>query len=191
VPKPSKPNSTRSKPKGAPASENTAEQNPDSGGRPPWEPTDKQRGEVTAFTVAGYTQEQIGAYLDVDPKTLRQHCRQELDFARMKVIANCATNVVRLANGVPAEFDAKGNKIRDEIPMSLGPNAFILKTQGKKVGEGWSERVEVTGKDGTPLMHDLSKLTDAELEIVAAAQRLLAGIAPAAAGPAGTGQTTH
>lgn len=159
------------------------------GGRPPFVPTEKMRGEVQAFSIAGYTQEQIAEYLDIDPKTLRANFRTELDFASMKVIANAAMNVVRLGNGVPAEFDDKGNKIREEIPMSLGPNAFILKTRGKK--QGWSERLELTGKNGEPLMPDLSGVSDDKLKILEQAELILNELAAAGSGTTGTGKTTH
>lgn len=158
-------------------------------GRPPWEPSEKQRGEVQAFAIAGYTQEEIALYLEVDTKTLREHCRDELDFATMKVVAQAANNVVRLANGVPAVFDENKNCIRAEIPMSLGPNAFILKTKGKKLG--WSERPG-TGGPLAPEDVDWSQYTDAEIELIARAQQLLSSRAAApAAGAKGTGATTH
>jgi predicted transcriptional regulator len=120
-------------------------------GRPSFQADDIKRGEVRALTVAGYTQGQVAEYLGIDEKTLRKHFEQELRFATMKVLANCVSNVVQLANGVPAKFDEKGNCIRAEIPMSLGPNAFILKTRGKALG--WSERIEHTGKDGGDITH--------------------------------------
>lgn len=155
----------------------------------PWEPTDFQRGQVKAWAEAGYTQEDIASRMDVDPKTLRAHCREELDFGTMDLLADVVQQLGRLAKGAPAQFDENQNLVRAEIPPNLGAICFLLKTKGKRLG--WSERLELTGKDGEALLPDLSGLTDEQIEVIATAQRLIASLAPAAANPAGDRKTTH
>jgi hypothetical protein len=156
-------------------------------GRPAFEPTDQNRGEVKALRVAGYTQEQIADYLDIDEKTLRLHFRDEIDKAKMKVIAGAAGNVVRAALGAPAQFDNKGNEIRAEQKPEAWAICFLLKTQAKD--QGWSERFEHTGKGGGPIEHaDLSKLTPEELD---EAERLARKIADSGANRGGTRPTQH
>jgi hypothetical protein len=158
-----------------------------SAGRPKFEPTDSQRGEVKALRVAGYTEDQVADYLEIDPKTLRAHFRTELDHSKMKVLAGAAGNVVRFALGSPAQFDAKGNKLREEQKPEAWAICFLLKTQGKDLG--WSERFEHTGKGGGPIEHaDLSKLTKEELD---EAERLARKIADTGANRGGTRPTQH
>lgn len=158
-------------------------------GRPEFEPTDKQRGEVEALSVAGFTQDEIAAYLDVDPKTLRLHFRREIDTSLMRTIAHVVGNVLRFAIGAAAQYDETGNCLRAEIVPQAWAMCFFLKTRGKR--QGWTERVEHTGKDGGPIEFDLSGLSDDELDIVERARNILARCAPAGALVGGEGQTTH
>lgn len=46
---------------------------------PPHSPTEETRAEVRALSGFGITQDDIARYLDIDPKTLRKHYREELD----------------------------------------------------------------------------------------------------------------
>lgn len=53
---------------------------------------------------------------------------------------------------------------------------FYLEQKGRRAGYG--RKVELTGKDGGPIrLRDMSELTDAQLDIVEAAARALAGSA--------------
>ena len=54
------------------------------GGVPEHIPTEETREKVVEFSCAGYNQQQIGDYLDIDEKTLRKHYRNELDKAKME-----------------------------------------------------------------------------------------------------------
>lgn len=113
---------------------------------------------VEALTQVGYNQGDIAVFLGIDEKTLRKHYERELDFGLMKLLAGVVNSLGRMALGAPAVFDAKGNKLRDEIKPELGAACFIMKTRGK--GMGWSERLEVTGKDGGPMQHQHEALDD-------------------------------
>lgn len=158
-------------------------------GQPEWEPTDQQRGMVKAWSEAGFTQADIADRLGVDPKTLRKHCRTELDFGTMDLITGAVRQLGRMALGAPAQYDENKNLVRAEVTPSLGAICFLLKTKGKK--QGWSERMEHTGPNGEPLLPDLTGLTDEQLAVLQAAQRILAGLAPAPAAPTGDRPTTH
>jgi len=141
-----------------------------------WQPTDKQREDVEAFAVAGYSQGEIAACLGVDVKTLRAHCRDELDFASMRLTARIAQNVIRAALGSPERCDANGKTLEDEVLPQSWALTFYLKTRGKKLG--WSERAEHAGKNGGPLELDYSSLSDEELQTLDRARAILGRIAP-------------
>jgi len=144
--------------------------------RTTWRPTDKQREQVEAFVVAGYSQGEIAACLGVDVKTLRAHCCDELDFASMRLTARIAQNVIRAALGAPARYDADGKPLQVEVVPQSWALTFYLKTRGKKLG--WSERGEHTGKNGGPLELDYSNLTDEELAVLDRARAILGRISP-------------
>lgn len=141
-------------------------------GRPPHEATDHTKGQVLAFIIAGYTQEQIAAQLGISKPTLRKHYAQEIDFGAMEAMGKTVGKLM--------------GAIEDRQAWAI---CFYLKTRGKKLG--WSERVEVTGKDGEPLIPDISGLSDAELAIIDQAQRIVARLAPEAADPSRDSKTTH
>jgi len=143
---------------------------------PAWRPTDEQRAEVEAFAVAGYSASEIAACLGVDVNTLRAHCRDELDFASMRLTARIAGNVIRAALGAPARLDAEGKVLEAEVVPQSWALTFYLKTRGKKLG--WTERAEHTGKNGGPLELDYSGLTDEELAALDRARAILGRIAP-------------
>ncbi len=170
-----------------------SDEKPEGPGRPEWAPTEFQRGQVKAWAEAGFTQDDIADRLDTDPKTLRKHCREELDFGIMDLLAGAVRQLGRKAVGAPAHFDEKGNQVRAEVTPELGAICFLLKTKGKKLG--WSERLEVTGKDGGALLPDLealmAKMTDEQLELIDRVQKLIAGLAAEDTGEAGTRTTTH
>lgn len=131
-------------------------------GRPAFEPTDKQRGIVEALTAAGFNQTVIAGYpgLKIDEKTLREYFRDELDFGLTKMLAGAVNNLGRFAMGAPAVYDDKGNLIRAEVKPEAWAICFLLKTKGKHLG--FSERVELVGKDGGAIEHKHEVVDDVQ-----------------------------
>lgn len=90
-------------------------------------PTLLSRSKVEAFACAGYSQEKIASYLQIDAKTLRKHYREELECSVMDKIAGISGNAYGMA--------MEGNEKMIE---------FVLKTQGR-----WSyaKPIEEVSKD--------------------------------------------
>jgi hypothetical protein len=100
-------------------------------GRPPYEPTDKDRGLVSQLSPL-LPQDDIAKILGIDAKTLRKHYREILDTALSKANA-------KVANALYLNATAKDN---------LGAQIFWLKTRA-----GWKEtpqQIEFPGADGKP-----------------------------------------
>lgn len=115
-------------------------------GNVPFEPTDKQRAEVTNYARAFCTQDQIADIMGISRATIKKYFAKEFAVGRSKSLARVSASVYAKA--------AAGD---------LLAAMFILKTQG-----GWAEarRVILTGEEGAaPIKYqDLSQLTDEELE---------------------------
>lgn len=122
-------------------------------GRPRFEPTDKQRGIVEALTALGMNQTVIAAYpgVRIDEKTLRENFRDELDFGLTKLLAGAVNQLGRAAVGAPAVYDADGKLLCAEVLPQAWAICFLLKTKAKHLG--FSERVELVGKDGGAIEH--------------------------------------
>jgi len=112
-------------------------------------PTDEQRRIVEAATSAGLDQQTIAGFFQIGRDTLRKHFAKELAMGKFKADLTIGQNYVALAK--KEDFRA--------APLLI----HYTKTQ-----MGWNEtaRLEVTGKDGGPIQHDLSRLTDDELELL-------------------------
>ena len=95
-----------------------------SGGRPAFSPTAAQRQTVEAMAGCGIPEDEISAFLDVAPKTLRKHFRVELDTGHIKANAKVASNLYRLATGSG----------REAVTAAI----FWLKTRA-----GWSEPASI------------------------------------------------
>jgi predicted transcriptional regulator len=80
------------------------------------------RAEVTALVSFGVTQEDIAAYLDINPETLRKHYRRELDTGQIRGNASMARRLYKAAED-------------GSVPAMI----FWL-----KVRAGWTERTEIT-----------------------------------------------
>ena len=89
----------------------------------------------------GIPQEHIATVMDIDPKTLRKHCRKELDNGSIKATYKVAQNLFRQAT--------EENNTAAMI--------FWMKARA-----GWSERTELTGAGGQPLAISIVKFSDPE-----------------------------
>lgn len=101
----------------------TARKRPRRGrGRPKWKPTRKERELIRSMAAMGFTGVEIAPQFGVTVKTLRKHCRAELDTAATRAVANVALSLYKQAMGTD------GNK----------PNViaaiFFLKAKG-----GWRD----------------------------------------------------
>lgn len=162
---------------------------PNAPGRPEYIPSERDKGRVEAWTVAGYNQADIANRLGISEPTLRAHYREQLDFGKMDFLAAVANSLGILAIGAPAVYDQNGRLLRAEVVRQAAPGIFILKTQGKKLG--WSERLGAGGPLN-PEDVDWSLYTDAEIELIANAQQLLSRAAAAPApGAGGAPAKTH
>lgn len=120
-------------------------------GRPPFHPTPEHRVEVQTLAVCGYSETEIARFIRVAPHTLRKHFRDELDNSLPRFIGQ-AVGALHAA-------------VRKGEAWAV---CFALKTKGKHLG--FTERHEVTGKDGTPLF-DLTRLSEDELDLWEKLQR--------------------
>jgi hypothetical protein len=97
--------------------------------RNPHEPTADTRQLVQLHTTVGTPQEDIARILDIDPKTLRKHYRDELDLAKAKANATIG--------------GALFNKAKSGDTAAM---IFWMKTQA-----GWREKTDLNhiSEDGT------------------------------------------
>lgn len=129
----------------------------------PFQPTPEQRTLVGIMAACGFPQAQIAERVGCDAKTLRKAFRKELTDGKTAANAIVAQSLFKKATG-------------------SGQGAVTAAIFWMKCQAGWKETqaVELTGKDGGPLKtqgvpHDLSALTDAELETLAALGEKLSG----------------
>lgn len=101
--------------------------------RKPYTPTDEQRRTVRAMAGFGVPQDDIALVVRCTSRTLRKWFRQELDLAVIEANARVAQCLYQQAT----------------TPGNLGATIFWLKARA-----GWREKqqVEVTGRDGAPLV---------------------------------------
>lgn len=112
-------------------------------GYPAHQPTSKNRNRVRNLSAVGYTNQAIADCLGINILTLKKYYDKELKFATMIMLS--------------AARGALAKAIKKKEPWAV---KFTLDRKGRDLG--WSQRMEHTGKDGTPLM-DLSKLSDEDL----------------------------
>ena len=69
-------------------------------------PTPESRAQVSALYSYGITQEEIARFLNIDPKTLRLHYRDELDSAHVKANAKVGQFLFQNASGQTLDHGA-------------------------------------------------------------------------------------
>ena len=102
----------------------------------PFEPTDEQRRTVKALSGYGVPHEGIAVHIGVDPKTLREHFRDELDRGSVEATAKVAQTLFHLAT----------------VEKNVASVIFWMKARA-----GWRETVrqENTGADGQPMVTEV------------------------------------
>jgi hypothetical protein len=110
-----------------------------SGGRPAFEPSDKDRLAVTTLSACGSRHETIARHLGIDCKTLRKYFRKELASGREDANAMVARSLF-------------GQAIAGNTVASI----FWLKTRA-----GWKETnaFEMNGPNGRPMIPNLQSLS--------------------------------
>ena len=111
-----------------------------------YEPTAEQRRTVKTMAGFGVPHEDIATFLGIDAKTLRKHCREELDRGTTEANAKVAQSLFQLAT--------QGKNVAAAI--------FWMKARA-----GWREKVEIK-----PVFDDPEQLTDAQLEAIARSGRV-------------------
>jgi hypothetical protein len=111
--------------------------------RPSHKPEPNQRRQVETLAGFGIPEAEIAGLVQIDPKTLRKHYRQELDHGHTKANAKVAENLYRMALG----------QGREAVTAAI----FWLKTRAR-----WKETMvnEVTHDVADPLarlMDDVAK----------------------------------
>jgi hypothetical protein len=111
--------------------------------RPSHKPEPNQRRQVETLAGFGIPEADIAGLVQIDPKTLRKHYRQELDHGHTKANAKVAENLYRMALG----------QGREAVTAAI----FWLKTRAR-----WKETMvnEVTHDVADPLarlMEDVAK----------------------------------
>lgn len=120
-------------------------------GRIPHQPDAEKREKVRSLSAVGYNKEEIANYLGISTVTLNKWYADEFEKALPDLLSLAESSL------------KKGLRLNEAWATT-----FALKTKGKN--KGWSERTEVTGKDGAPLI-DLSLLSESELEQLERLQR--------------------
>jgi hypothetical protein len=142
-------------------------------------PTDRLRGQVEAFVVAGIAQEHIATLTGVSVDLLAKHYAPELASASHKANAIVAQQLYRQA----ANLDVKGRPGKGETPANVQMQASIA---WLKMRAGWRDkgdeapRVSVTVSGSGPTQVNVQALSDDELGQLA---RLLERAAPPPALP--------
>jgi hypothetical protein len=85
---------------------------------PTHKPTAETAAEVRALSSFGVPQEEIAAYLDIDPKTLRKYYNAELMRSRLKVHARVGSFLVNAATGAALKQDT-GATYRDCLTAAI------------------------------------------------------------------------
>ena len=122
-----------------------------------FDPTDEQRRTVKAMSGFGVPQPDIAIHVGVDPKTLRKHFREELDRGSIEATAKVAQSLFNMAT--------QGNNVAAAI--------FWMKARA-----GWREKnhVELSGPDGSPLLHQI--LDDNRVPLEELARQALVRVQP-------------
>lgn len=112
-------------------------------GRPPHEPTEKNRAIARTLSGFGIPQDQIAAEIGVSAPTLVKYYREDLDAGLRQANAKVAQSLFKKATGD-------------------GSQAVTAAIFWAKCRMGWVDRsgVEITGKDGDPIQLNVETARD-------------------------------
>jgi hypothetical protein len=139
-------------------------------GRPAWTPEDKDRAYVSTMVAYGATHAEVCAVLNVDEKTLRKHCEQELAHGSSMFDNDLRWTLRMRAVGGPKR---EWQKASDTALIFVCKTRLKMTEPGKELNIG-DVRIE--------------SLTDRQLDVLL--ERILAR-QTGAYGPSGEGQATH
>jgi hypothetical protein len=108
---------------------------PKANGRPKFVPTHDQRVKVETMAAYGVPQQQIAKEIGIDPTTLRERFRYELDMAEPKMLSMVTQSLFQKAIG--------------NGPSAVTAAIFILKARA-----GWRDTpqmIEIGGAGGGPI----------------------------------------
>jgi len=113
-------------------------------GRPPFQPTDKQRGQVEAMVRYGILVVEIARTLGITKPTLFRHFREELDIGITKANAQVGEFIFSTIVGLPIPGRPPVTDERARVTAAI----FWAKTR-----MGWKETVinQHEGTDGGPI----------------------------------------
>lgn len=119
-------------------------------GRPPYVPDERTRGKVETLAAMGLPQTNIARKLGIDPKTLREHFREELDMGKAEANFAVVQTLYKFAVGDPGHpgDPERGIPPKDPVKPQLRATIFWAKTQ---CGFSTTSKVEHTGADGKPI----------------------------------------
>ncbi|HLL28570.1 MAG TPA: hypothetical protein VKT73_13080 [Xanthobacteraceae bacterium] len=129
-------------------------------GRPQYVPTEKDRRHVELELSLGGKEADICAILEIDEKTFRKHFAAEIAAGVEGASRRVAHALYENAVGRPAEYNAKGKLIREEIKPQLGAQKYWLACRA-----GWYEyappKLPNPNKAATPLGRKQQATADA------------------------------
>lgn len=96
-------------------------------GRPPYEPTDRERAQVKMLSGMGVRDYEIAKVIGISEPTLRKYFWQELDLGHIEATAKVAQSLFKQAT--------------DPVKPNVTAAIFWLKCRG-----GWREESEQVGK---------------------------------------------
>lgn len=148
--------------------EHEVEAQPNLGGRPPHEPTARQREEVETLSGYGMTHGEIATFIGISRPTLEGYYKEELRIGRVRADAKVAGALFKKATS-------------DEHPQATTAAIWWEKTRA-----GRREPKQEFQHSGSVGLYDLSKLGDTQL---ADLEGILISAAVAGANPSGEGET--
>ena len=115
-------------------------------GRPPFQPTERQRGEVSAMVVCGIPEEQVARKIGITRNTLRKHFRDEIELSRMTIHTEVSTFIVNTILGRGA-----ANRLTNDAARASLAQFYAARQMGWK--DTTLHQHEGT-KDGPPIKHE-------------------------------------